>query len=435
MITSSDASFLSLPREILFQSVSGQSGFLNTRSAIRAFTVSYLPLSLVSKPLKEKIDICWLDCLGLLWNDWKKASEWRDLSKEEFVKQLFFCSNLIVNWIDGTPKVTKRTYKEMDEKELVLKFDDPYQGVAYKMAKWHHPILFSESPGENTSHDSYYFDCNKTFAIHVNEGGFGSAVFYSFEDMRQIGKVEGTTQIRVMPHCDLKPLLFEKTACIFTAKFHEPINGFDHFVMDIYDVLTSSIEHVNQIELPFYVVTAHAVKDQFVFFCHRDKSYMLAAVSGDGFVYSAPFASLCRSSKFVEMQGQLFFLSLVKCTLSIQVVEITSDGIHLQSIEIPGIEELVLHTDIFEASSYLDKLFVISYDSDHKPMLFVIDFITMQFKTISLLEFKWLNHGMTIVSSRLGVVQVFIPDRYNPSTLTIDYTSKKNPLNKHDTKT
>lgn len=413
-------SIITLPPEVLFQSLTGLSSYPLTHSAIREFSSLYCRFRLICKPLTKKIDLCWRACLESFWNDWKEAPEWHDRLREDFVKQLFSSSKLIVNWIDGTPKITKLPYKDIQNKQLILKFEAPVQGEAFITLE--SPIIFAETLSDNVCHDSYYFDCNKTIAVQINEGGNGSALFYKLDDMQLIGRVEGTAQTKVMPHTLLKPLLFEKTACIFTADVNLQINGFDHFVMDVYDVSSFSISKINQMELPFYLVTAYATKDHFVFFCNQDNSYMLGATSREGhkplFVYSLPINPPCKSSRLVEIQGQLLLLSIKKKSIKIQIVKITSDAIHLEPVEIPGL----LHLDIFEAYVHLDKLFVISYDSNYRPTLFVIDFVTKCMQTVSTLEFQWLNHGMNIVSSNLGVVQVFVPDRSNPHVITLDYT-------------
>lgn len=397
-------SFTSLPNEILFQCITNHPDLNN--QAIREFASAYCPLRVINQSLRKQIDECWQVCLEQVRKNWK-------------IKEQFVSSKFIVNWIDGTPKVVKQSYKEV-QKELVLEFEEPVHGYAYKMLESSDPVLFADSPVENVCYDSYYFNCSKTIAVQVREG---VVTFYKLDGMQPIGLALGTDQRKVMPHSDLQPLFLENEVCIFSAKTNVQINGLDGFAMEVYDICTSYISKVKEIELPFYVVSAHAVKDYLVFYCRKDGSYVIGATADrQKFAYSTSLNPPHRSAKLVEIQRQLHFISLKGATLSIQAVEITAEGINLHPVEISGVEQFVLHLDILGAFSHLDKLFVISYDANYKTTLFAINLALKSMQILAPVDFQWLNHGIAFVSCSIGVVKVLIPDRYNPCMLTIDYT-------------
>lgn len=410
-------SFISLPIEVLFQSITG-SELPITRSAIRVFAHRYCSLRLVHKPLTKNIDYCWKVCLEFLWNDWKNALEWKDVSKEGFVKQLFCRSNLIVNWIDGNPKVTKQAYSNIQNKELVLEIDAPVKGCVYKWVGDCNPILFSESFSANICYSSYYFMCNKTVAIQGIDEFYGTVIFYHAEGMKEIGRISGVSERRILS----KSILNEEAAYIFTAHFNDAINSFDQFEMDVYDV--SACLKFN-CKLPFYLMSAYTFGDNLIFYCYHEGALRLAKASlnrdNPQFIYSSFIEQSNRLSKLVEVQGQLLFLSLDKAMLSIQVVEIAKDQINLSPMNLSGSKDFALHSSILSVCSHLDKLFVASYDDNYKPSLYVIDLNSQCMKMIKTLDIRWLNHDISMISISLGVVQVFIPDRYEPYALTLDY--------------
>lgn len=250
-------SLTSLPNEILFQCVTGSANYTN-HQLIKNLILSGTQVKSTCKDLHIKIEKCWKTCLDALWHEWKICHSLHH-SKEQFVKQLSSSPSLLLNWVDGKPKISWQSLYATLKDGFFLEINPEAEDSLLKMISTcgddSIPTLWTSMAGKNA-------------VAFTRSTPFGDASIIDLKARKFIGELLGHADRKLIFDQEIKPIFYKNEVIILFKLGHKLTE------IAYYEIETKEISLKKSFRISQHISSMDLFNDHLVLQAH-DESWSL----------------------------------------------------------------------------------------------------------------------------------------------------------------